>query len=43
MWKNVHPIYGTGIRTHHLKIVSLLQEPLDQGSRPKGTIIKDVK
>ena len=22
--KNVHPVYGTGIRTHDLKIVSLL-------------------
>ena len=24
MWKNVHPVYGTGIRTHYLQNVSLL-------------------
>ena len=24
MWKNVHPVYGTGIRTHDLQNVSLL-------------------
>ena len=24
MWKNVHPAYGTGIRTHNLQNVSLL-------------------
>ena len=34
MWKNVHPVYGTGIRTHDLQNVSLLPLPLDQGSRP---------
>ena len=32
--KNIHPVYATGIRTHDLKIVSLLPLPLDQGSRP---------
>ena len=32
---HVHPVYGTGIRTHNLWIVSLLPQPLDQGSRPK--------
>ena len=34
MWKNVRPVYSTGIRTHDLQIVSLLPLPLDQGSRP---------
>ena len=34
MWKNVHPVYGTGIRTHDLWNMSLLPFPLDQGSRP---------
>ena len=28
MWKNVHPVYGTGIRTHDLQNVSLLPSPL---------------
>ena len=23
MWKNVHPVYGAGIRTHDLRHVSL--------------------
>ena len=32
MWKNVHPVYSAGIRTHYLRKMSLL--PLDQGSRP---------
>ena len=31
--KNVHPVYGAGIWTHHLQIVSLFPYPLDQGSR----------
>ena len=30
MWKNVHPIYSTGIRTHDLLDPSLLTQPLDQ-------------
>ena len=34
MWKNVRPVYSTGIWTHDLQIVSLLPLPLDQGSRP---------
>ena len=33
--KNVHPVYGAGIRTHDLRNVSLFPLPLDQGSRPK--------
>ena len=33
MWKNVHPVYGAGIRTHDLRNVSLFPLPLDQGSR----------
>ena len=32
--KNVHPVYGAGIRTHDLQNVSLFPLPLDQGSRP---------
>ena len=32
--KNVHPVYGAGIQTHDLLYMSLLQLPLDQGSRP---------
>ena len=39
MRKNVHPVYGTGIRTHDLKIMSLLPLPLDQGSRPLKSIV----
>ena len=35
MWKNVHPGYGAGIRTHDLWNVNLLPLPLDQGSRVK--------
>ena len=34
MWKNVHPVYSTGIRTHDLQDMSLHPKPLDQGSRP---------
>ena len=34
MWKNVHPVYGAGIRTHNLRNVSLFPLPLDQGSHP---------
>ena len=34
MWKKVHPVYDTGIRTHDLQNKSLLPSPLDQGSRP---------
>ena len=32
--KNVHPVYGAGIRTHDLWNMSLLPLPLDEGSRP---------
>ena len=38
MW-NVHPVSGTGIRTHDLWIVSLLPQPLDQGSRPTSMCV----
>ena len=32
MWKNVHPVYSTRIRTHDLRNVSLFPyQPLDQG------------
>ena len=31
--KNVDPDYGTGIRSHLLQNMSLIPEPLDQGSR----------
>ena len=34
MWKNVHPVYGAGIRSHDLWNMSLLPQPLDQGCRP---------
>ena len=34
MWKNVHSVYGAGIRTHDLWNMSLFPLPLDQGSRP---------
>ena len=34
MWKNVHPVYGAGIRTHNLRNVSLFPLLLDQDSRP---------
>ena len=34
MRKNVHPVYGAGIRTHDLWNMSLLPKPLDLGSRP---------
>ena len=29
---NVHPVYGTGIRTHDFQNMYLLLWPLDQGS-----------
>ena len=32
--KNVHQVYGTGIRTHDLLNMSRHPKPLDQGSRP---------
>ena len=32
MWKNVHPVSGTGIRTYNLLDASTLPQPLDQGS-----------
>ena len=35
MWKNVHPVYSAGIRTHDLWDVSLFPLPLDQDSRPQ--------
>ena len=31
---NVHPVYGAGIRTHNLLIMSRHPLPLDKGSRP---------
>ena len=31
--KNVHPVSGARIQTHSLLILSILPEPLDQGSR----------
>ena len=34
MWKNVHPVSGSGILTHDFLDVSLHPWPLDQGSRP---------
>ena len=38
MWKNVHSVYGAGIRTYNLLYMSRLPEPLDQGSRPEPNI-----
>ena len=32
MWKDVHPVYGTGIRTHDLTNISRHPLPQDQGS-----------
>ena len=32
LWKNVHPVYSTGIRTHDIWNMSLLPYPLDQGN-----------
>ena len=40
--KNVHPVYGPGIRTHDLHNVSLLPLPLDQGSRPTLPVVNAV-
>ena len=37
--KNVHPVYGAGIRTHDLWNMSFLPKSLDQGSRPQGKVI----
>ena len=31
MWKNVHPVYGAGIRNHNLSNISRHPLPLDQG------------
>ena len=33
MWKNVHPVFGAGIRTHDLWNTSLFPLPLDQGHK----------
>ena len=43
--KNVHPVYGAGIRTHNLQNVSLFPLPLDQGSRPmkKNCLIQNTQ
>ena len=41
--KNVHPVYGAGIRTHDLWNVSLFPLPLDQGSRPVTDIFRFYK
>ena len=38
--KNVYPVYGAGIRTHNLQGMSLLQQPLGQGSHPYFTSLK---
>ena len=32
VWNNVHRVYGAGIRTHDIQDMSLLPQPLDQGS-----------
>ena len=32
--KNIHPVYGAGIRTHHLLNMIRLSLSLDQGFRP---------
>ena len=37
--KNIHPVYGTGIRTHDLRNASPFPLPLDQGSRPQISIV----
>ena len=34
MWKMIHLVWGDGIQTHDLLIISLLPEPLDQGTSP---------
>ena len=41
--KNVHPIYGAGIRTHDLQNMSLLPQPLDQSSRLLNIFISELK
>ena len=33
-WKNLHPVYGAGIRTHYLQNMSLLRLLLDQDFHP---------
>ena len=35
MWKNVHPVSGTGIQTYNHLVMSQLPQPLDQGSFQK--------
>ena len=37
--KNVHPVYGAGIRTHDLHNMCLLPLPLNQGTRPKAIVL----
>ena len=36
--KNVHPVFWTRIQTNNLLILSLLPQPLDQGSRPRPVL-----
>ena len=40
--KNVHPVNGTGIRTHDVQIMRLLTSSLDQGSRPSCNVLSFV-
>ena len=41
MWKNAHPVYCAGIRTHDLQDMRLLSQ-LDQGSRPTLKFVYDI-
>ena len=36
--KNVHAVYVADIQTHNLQIVSLIPQPLDQGTNPANII-----
>ena len=38
--KNVHPVYGAGVRTHNLQIVSVIPQPLVHGFCPTESIFK---
>ena len=42
LWKNVHPVYGAGIRTNDLSNLSCHPWPLDQGSHSAEVLGQNV-
>ena len=42
MLKNVHPVYGAGIRTHNLHNMSRLPYTLDQGRNSTNKVLSSI-